>query len=982
MTAFPTVVQTQAGRVFHLTKEIGRGGEGAVYETRDQNDIALKIYFPTKAQSRRDKVSAMASAHWYKNHPFVAFPIDVLFSPNGAFVGFAMKKIGGHKPVHMLYSPANRKIKFHKANYKFLVRAASNISKAVASVHDATGCVIGDVNHSGFLVSDQATSVLIDSDSFQVVAGNNSFLCQVGTPEYTPPELQGSRFDHTKRTANHDNFGLAVLIFQLLFMGRHPFSGKFLGSAEMPLERAISEYRFAYSTQTTTKMERPPGAPMFSDFPPYIGQAFEGAFGRVGSQSRPSASDWISLLGRLENELEPCTADASHHHVKGKPCPWCRMEQANPGFVAFVSSQSATYIPTSVDVSQIKAIINAIRDPGSTPNLQAAISPTNLNAAAPSSVLISKLKTRAFGGIAASAAGAVLICFGGTAVWPGVLILGGGILCNVLIPPELKKLRQERSQANSSWRVVQDAWAQQSGNNKFLELRKVADDLIRSLADLPDEERRGIQLLEQKKKEAQLHRHLDRFLIAHARIRKIGSGRKAVLASFGIETAADIDRQRIASLQGFGVSLISELMAWRQTQVNKFVFNPNEPINPGDLSALKTKIATRRVNLDGRIRVTAANLQQESNVSLEQRRRILASANQAYAALKQAEFNEAAVTGPLHKASRFISLCCAVFAAVGLSLNSGPKKIAVDTARPVTFPSKPPETPSRPPSQGSTPSKSPDTMRTPSQPPNQSTPSPAPSPKAPAPWNQQPTPRPPTPSESAQTDPSTNSGSSQNPSSGSAGTRQAEAQSPPPLAPPQETPTVPGRNPDPPGLSEATKLDLSRSEDVVRIQQRLIALGYLAGSADGKWGPRSRAALLELKARENLSATDGWDLSVENALFRQSATPNSISPFPTSLPFVGGWTTTNGECGNPGELPPVRITSTRAETDGGACEFKSVRPEANNVWRVLAICSANRKSWTANIRLTVQGSELRWVSERPETVYYRCQTGAGFSSPR
>src|SRR5262245_2459365 len=163
MTAFPTVVQTQAGRVFHLTKEISRGGEGAVYETRDQNDIALKIYFPTKAQSRRDKVSAMASAHWYKNHPFVAFPIDLLFSPNGAFVGFAIKKIGGHKPVHMLYSPANRKIKFHKANYKFLVRAASNISKAVASVH-ATGCVIGDVNHSGFLVSDQATSVLTEKN--------------------------------------------------------------------------------------------------------------------------------------------------------------------------------------------------------------------------------------------------------------------------------------------------------------------------------------------------------------------------------------------------------------------------------------------------------------------------------------------------------------------------------------------------------------------------------------------------------------------------------------------------------------------------------------------------------------------------------------------------------------------------------------------------------------------------------------------------
>src|SRR5262249_49350409 len=156
--------------------------------------------------------------------------------------------------------------------------------------------------------------------------------------------------------------------------GRHPFSGKFLGSGEMPLERAISEYRFAYSMQTATNMERPPGAPLLSDFPPYIAQAFESAFGRAGLHSRPSALDWISFLEKLEGELQQCTADANHHHVKGRPCPWCRMEQANPGFVAFTSSQPTTYIPTTIDVTQILAIVNAIRDPGPTPNLQTVIS--------------------------------------------------------------------------------------------------------------------------------------------------------------------------------------------------------------------------------------------------------------------------------------------------------------------------------------------------------------------------------------------------------------------------------------------------------------------------------------------------------------------------------------------------------------------------------------------------------------------------------
>src|SRR5262249_29786185 len=156
----------------------------------------------------RDKIGAMVAAAWSKSIQFVAFPIDVLYSASGSFVGFLMRRIGG-KPVHQLYSPSSRKLEFTAADFRFLTRAALNVARAVASVH-STDCVIGDVNHSGFLVSDKAIITLIDSDSFQVIASGKNFLCQVGTPEYTPPELQGSRFDQVKRTRNHDNFGLAV----------------------------------------------------------------------------------------------------------------------------------------------------------------------------------------------------------------------------------------------------------------------------------------------------------------------------------------------------------------------------------------------------------------------------------------------------------------------------------------------------------------------------------------------------------------------------------------------------------------------------------------------------------------------------------------------------------------------------------------------------------------------------------------------------
>src|SRR5262249_51228876 len=156
-------------------------------------------------------------------------------------------------------------------------------------------------------------------------------------PEFTPPELQGKRYASTQRSANHDAFGLAVLIFQLLFMGRHPFSGRFSGSQNMPLERAISECRFAYSSRRSeTQMDPPPNVPLLSDVPAYLASAFEKAFGKETlAGGRPSAAEWVALLGKAETEIVACSTNNAHHYFKvAASCPWCRMEQAAPGFIA------------------------------------------------------------------------------------------------------------------------------------------------------------------------------------------------------------------------------------------------------------------------------------------------------------------------------------------------------------------------------------------------------------------------------------------------------------------------------------------------------------------------------------------------------------------------------------------------------------------------------------------------------------------------
>ena len=103
--------------------------------------------------------------------------------------------------------------------------------------------------------------------------------------EFTAPELQGKRFDQLVRTRNHDAFGLAVILFYLLFMGRHPFAGKYLGRGDLSMQAAIADYRFAYSSRIReTRMEPPPYVPLLTDIPSELASAFEMAFGQDWSE--------------------------------------------------------------------------------------------------------------------------------------------------------------------------------------------------------------------------------------------------------------------------------------------------------------------------------------------------------------------------------------------------------------------------------------------------------------------------------------------------------------------------------------------------------------------------------------------------------------------------------------------------------------------------------------------------------------------------
>ena len=328
---------TSKGAPVNIGRELGKGGEGSVFDVPSLSNQVAKVYHPNRLPSpkKQAKLSFMAAspnAHESQFLNYVAWPQETLHPTRGGPVtGFLLPKVSGKAPIHMVYSPAHRKQDYPKAGFDFLLYVARNVAATFESVH-SHGYVIGDVNQDSFFVGRDATVVLIDSDSFQVNARGTMHLCEVGVPHFTPPELQSiSSFNAVVRTSNHDNFGLALLLFHVLFGGRHPFSGVPLrNGVGDALETDIKNFCYAYARDSQSRGSSPPPRSIpISILPDAVESMFHLAFTEKGASGvRPTARQWVAALDSVRSSLKKCSASSMHvfpDHLSS--CPWCALEQ-------------------------------------------------------------------------------------------------------------------------------------------------------------------------------------------------------------------------------------------------------------------------------------------------------------------------------------------------------------------------------------------------------------------------------------------------------------------------------------------------------------------------------------------------------------------------------------------------------------------------------------------------------------------------------
>ena len=360
-------VFTSKGTALEIGRELGRGGEGSVFEVAGLKDQVAKLYHKAPDLKKQGKLKFMASAADAQLISYVAWPQDTLHpSKGGPVIGFLMPRVAAKEAIHMVYSPAHRRQDYPKAAWDFLLFVARNIAASFEAVH-SHGHVIGDVNQDSVMVGRDSKVVLIDSDSYQVDANGTLHLCEVGVSHFTPPELQSlSSFDEYTRTANHDRFGLALLIFHVLFGGRHPFSGvpqrNGVGDA---LETDIKHFRYTYARDSQARGFKPPPRSIpISIVPDAIESMFHAAFTETGAAgNRPTAQQWVAALDSLRGRLRKCGASPVHLYPDHLTrCPWCALEQE--GVVYFVDL-GTTVMPSASGfvLTQVWALIQAIPAP-------------------------------------------------------------------------------------------------------------------------------------------------------------------------------------------------------------------------------------------------------------------------------------------------------------------------------------------------------------------------------------------------------------------------------------------------------------------------------------------------------------------------------------------------------------------------------------------------------------------------------------------
>lgn len=601
---------------------IGRGGEGRVLAVEGQDDVVAKVYDKPPNHLQRNKLAAMAKLATPLLTDTATWPIETLHTQSDrSIVGFLMPRLEGFHALHQLFGPGERQRVFPGSDWSTLVQTAAQLARAFKVVHEH-GHIIGDVNERNVLVNREGQVRLIDTDSFQVRAEGEVFLCDVGVDLFTPPELQGKDVRGIQRTRNHDLFGLAVLVFQILFMGRHPYVGRYAGDDEMTPERAIAESRFAFSrTSGLLDMSPPPFALRLDELPPGLAMLFERSFlpKTTAGDFRPTANQWIERLDELNQALKVCELEPAHQYWNGLDhCPWCRIvEEGGPNFFAThrpppvePSMKSETSEDDTEEMNTLYRRYKKFRPLDfPLPEFSASVAMRMVPRPVPPEVQRDRTwSKRAVIALIPS----TLIALGGGTGWVfqwfdyaglvailgfnGMIIFGAMWTVIAVNARATQEIRQRKQTYRHKSRAINDfvhRWKndEMSYRDAIQRWLDRADRLRDNYTAVKNTRQQDEQNIEVSRRQAQKHAYLQQFPINEDVFPELRGSQLMLLRSYGLQSAADLEGELIEALPEREHATKQMLTQWRAKLEDEFVYDPSRPVTLSDTSGANLRYA-------------------------------------------------------------------------------------------------------------------------------------------------------------------------------------------------------------------------------------------------------------------------------------------------------------------------------------------------------------------------------------------------------
>ena len=162
-------------------------------------------------------------------------------------------------------------------------------------------------------------------------------------------------------------------------------------------------------------------------------------------------------------------------------------------------------------------------------------------------------------------------------------------------PGKLAELAAVLARAEIAWHSVVEEWRPKTAAVEFASERRVILGLKVKLDALSVERAARLQALAKPVSEfEQRLTYLAQFRIEDAGLFNIGAARIAVLRSWGVETAAEIDEEKVGSIPGFGRNLTERLLNWREGLEQRFYFEPAAITDPRDVQQIDRELAALR----------------------------------------------------------------------------------------------------------------------------------------------------------------------------------------------------------------------------------------------------------------------------------------------------------------------------------------------------------------------------------------------------